>query len=235
MALPQINSSRYTVFVPGLNKEVEFRPYLVKEEKILMVAMESNDQKQILGAIKDVIQACVFDSINVNNLAVFDLEVLFLHLRAKSVGEKINVNVKCQDEECQLESPIEINLDDIKAPVIEKDDNVVMLSDDIGMTLRYPSFEDIQRFDPEYLEKIDGIMELLVLCIENIFDTEEVYENSSDKEKMEFIENLNTDQFQTISKFFDGMPSLKHDIEFTCVKCEKENKVELKGIQSFFT
>ena len=235
MALPQINSSRYTVFVPGLGKEVEFRPYLVKEEKILMVAMESNDQKQILGAIKDVIQACVFDSINVNNLAVFDLEVLFLHLRAKSVGEKINVNVKCQDEECQLESPIEINLDDIKAPVIEKDDNVVMLSDDIGMTLRYPSFEDIQRFDPEYLEKIDGIMELLVLCIENIFDTEEVYENSSDKEKMEFIENLNTDQFQTISKFFDGMPSLKHDIEFTCVKCEKENKVELKGIQSFFT
>mgnify|MGYP001327958454 FL=1 len=235
MALPQINSSRYTVFVPGLNKEVEFRPYLVKEEKILMVAMESNDQKQILGAIKDVIQACVFDNINVNNLAVFDLEVLFLHLRAKSVGEKINVNVKCQDEECQLESPIEINLDDIKAPVIEKDDNVVMLSDDIGMTLRYPSFEDIQRFDPEYLEKIDGIMELLVLCIENIFDTEEVYENSSDKEKMEFIENLNTDQFQTISKFFDGMPSLKHDIEFTCVKCEKENKVELKGIQSFFT
>ena len=235
MALPQINSSRYTVFVPGLNKEVEFRPFLVKEEKILMVAMESNDQKQILGAIKDVIQACVFDSINVNNLAVFDLEVLFLHLRAKSVGEKINVNVKCQDEECQLESPIEINLDDIKAPVIEKDDNVVMLSDDIGMTLRYPSFEDIQRFDPEYLEKIDGIMELLVLCIENIFDTEEVYENSSDKEKMEFIENLNTDQFQTISKFFDSMPSLKHDIEFTCVKCEKENKVELKGIQSFFT
>jgi len=235
MALPQINSSRYTVFVPGLNKEVEFRPYLVKEEKILMVAMESNDQKQILGAIKDVIQACVFDNINVNNLAVFDLEVLFLHLRAKSVGEKINVNVKCQDEECQLESPIEINLDDIKAPVIEKDDNVVMLSDDIGMTLRYPSFEDIQRFDPEYLEKIDGIMELLVLCIENIFDTEEVYENSSDKEKMEFIENLNTDQFQTISKFFDGMPSLKYDVEFTCIKCEKENKVELKGIQSFFT
>ena len=235
MALPQVNSSRYSVFVPGLNKEVEFRPYLVKEEKILMMAMESSDQKQILGAIKDVIEACVFDNINVNNLAVFDLEVLFLHLRAKSVGEKINVNVKCQDEECQLESPIEINLDDIKAPVIEKDDNVVMLSDDIGMTLRYPSFEDIQRFDPEYLEKIDGIMELLVLCIENIFDTEEVYENSSDKEKMEFIENLNTDQFQTISKFFDGMPSLKHDIEFTCVKCEKENKVELKGIQSFFT
>ena len=235
MALPQVNSSRYTVFVPGLGKEVEFRPYLVKEEKILMMAMESSDQKQILGAIKDVIEACVFDNINVNNLAVFDLEVLFLHLRAKSVGEKINVNVKCQDEECQLESPIEINLDDIKAPVIEKDDNVVMLSDDIGMTLRYPSFEDIQRFDPEYLEKIDGIMELLVLCIENIFDTEEVYENSSDKEKMEFIENLNTDQFQTISKFFDGMPSLKHDIEFTCVKCEKENKVELKGIQSFFT
>jgi hypothetical protein len=110
-----------------------------------------------------------------------------------------------------------------------------MLSEDIGLTLRYPSFEDIQKFDPEYLEKIDGIMELLVLCIDNIFDTENVYDNSSDKEKMEFIENLNTDQFQNISKFFDSMPSLKHDLKFTCSKCEKENKVELKGIQSFFT
>tara|TARA_B100000575_G_C23072602_1_gene617884 strand:- start:442 stop:1149 length:708 start_codon:yes stop_codon:yes gene_type:complete len=235
MALPQVNSSRYSVFVPGLNKEVEFRPYLVKEEKILMMAMESSDQKQILGAIKDVIEACVFDNINVNNLAVFDLEILFLHLRAKSVGERINVNMKCQGKDCGVETPIEIDLEDIKAPSIEPEDKIVMLSDEIGMTLRYPSFKDIQKFDPEYLEKIDGIMELLVLCIENIFDTEEVYENSTNKEKMEFIENLNTDQFQTISKFFDGMPSLKHDVEFTCIKCEKENKVELRGIQSFFT
>ena len=235
MALPQVNSSRYTVFVPGLGKEVEFRPYLVKEEKILMVAMESNDQKQILGAIKNVIEACVFEDIDVNKLAVFDLEVLFLHLRAKSVGERISVNVKCQAKECGFESPVEIDLDDIKSPEISDDDKIVMLSEDIGLTLRYPSFEDIQKFDPEYLEKIDGIMELLVLCIDNIFDTEEVYEDSSDKEKMEFIENLNTDQFQSISSFFDGMPSLKHDIKFTCVKCEHENKVELKGIQSFFT
>ena len=235
MALPQVNSSRYTVFVPGLGKEVQFRPYLVKEEKILMMAMESSDQKQILGAIKDVIEACVFDNIEVDNLAVFDLEVIFLHLRAKSVGERISVNMKCQEKDCGVESPIEIDLEDIKAPSIDPDDKIVMLSEDIGMTLRYPSFKDIQKFDPEYLEKIDGIMELLVLCIENIFDTEEVYENSSDKEKMEFVENLNTDQFQTISKFFDGMPSLKHDVEFTCVKCEKDNKVELRGIQSFFT
>ena len=235
MALPQVNSSRYTVFVPGLGKEVQFRPYLVKEEKILMMAMESSDQKQILGAIKDVIEACVFDNIEVDNLAVFDLEVIFLHLRAKSVGERISVNMKCQEKDCGVESPIEIDLEDIKAPSIDPDDKIVMLSEDIGMTLRYPSFKDIQKFDPEYLEKIDGIMELLVLCIENIFDTEEVYENSTNKEKMEFIENLNTDQFQTISKFFDGMPSLKHDVEFTCVKCEKDNKVELRGIQSFFT
>lgn len=234
MALPQLNNSKYSVFVPGLDKEVTFRPYLVKEEKILMIAMESNNQKQILGAIKDVIDACVFDDIDVNKLAVFDLEVLFLHLRAKSVGERISINVKCQDTECNFQSPVEVDLDDIKSPKITSDDKVVMLSEDIGLTLRYPSFEDIQRFDPEYLEKIDGIMELLVLCIDNIFDTEEVYEDSSDKEKMEFIENLNTDQFQSISSFFDSMPSLKHDLEFTCAKCEKENKVELKGIQSFF-
>jgi hypothetical protein len=220
MALPQVNSSKYTVFVPGLGKEVNFRPYLVKEEKILMMAMESNDQKQILGAIKDVIEACVFDNISVNKLAVFDLEVLFLHLRAKSVGERINVNVKCKSEDCKAETPVEIDLDDIE---------------DIGLTLRYPSFEDIQRFDPEYLEKIDGIMDLLVLCIDNIFDTEEVYEDSSDKEKMEFIENLNSSQFELIGGFFNDMPSLKHELKFNCIKCEEETKVELKGIQSFFT
>ena len=147
MALPQVNSSRYSVFVPGLDKEVEFRPYLVKEEKILMVAMESNNQKQILGAIKDVIEACVFDNINVNKLAVFDLEVLFLHLRAKSVGERISVNVKCQNPECGAESPVEVDLDDIKSPEISDDDRIVMLSEEIGITLRYPSFEDIQKFD----------------------------------------------------------------------------------------
>jgi hypothetical protein len=152
MALPQVNSSKYTVFVPGLGKEVNFRPYLVKEEKILMMAMESNDQKQILGAIKDVIEACVFDNISVNKLAVFDLEVLFLHLRAKSVGERINVNVKCKSEDCKAETPVEIDLDDIKTPEINPEDKVIMLSEDIGLTLRYPSFEDIQRFDPEYLE-----------------------------------------------------------------------------------
>ena len=113
-----------------------------------MVAMESNNQKQILGAIKDVIEACVFDNINVNNLAVFDLEVLFLHLRAKSVGERISVNVKCQDEECGIESPVEVDLDDIKSPDISDDDKIVMLSEDIGLTLRYPSFEDIQKLTP---------------------------------------------------------------------------------------
>lgn len=235
MALPQLNSSKYSVFVPGLDKEVQFRPYLVKEEKILMMAMESSDQKQILGAIKDVIEACVFDNINVNNLAVFDLETLFLNLRAKSVGERVNVNVRCQSEECNAETPVEVDLDEIEIPRIDPEDKIVMLTDDIGVTLRYPSFQDIQKFDPEYLEKIDGIMELLVLCIENIFDTEDVYEESSDKEKMEFIENLNTEQFQKIGTFFDGMPTLKHNLEWECPKCGNENKVELKGIQSFFT
>lgn len=235
MALPVLNSSKYSVFVPGLNQEVTFRPYLVKEEKILMMAMESNNQKQILGAIKDVIEACVFEKISVNKLAVFDLEVLFLHLRAKSVGERISVNMKCQNTECNSETPIEIDLEDINTPEINPNDRIVMLSDDIGLTLRYPSFEDIQRFDPEYLEKIDGIMELVVLCIDSIFDTEEVYEASSDKEKMEFLENLNSDQFQKIAGFFDSMPSLKHTLEFKCLKCDNDNKVELKGIQSFFT
>ncbi len=235
MALPQLNSARYQVYVPGLGKEVSFRPYLVKEEKILMIAMESNDQKQILAAVSDIIKACVLDDINVDNLAVFDVELLFINLRQKSVGEGINITMKCA--ECDTNNDIEVDLDKLDVPEIDEEDKTIMLTDDVGLTMRYPSFKDISAFKPEELEKVEGIMSLLKMCIVNIFDADEIHEKSdiSQKELDNFIDGMNSEQFQKLGSFFDNMPSIKTDLIFTCVNCGHENNTEVRGLQSFFT
>jgi len=235
MALPQLNTATYSVYVPGLGKDVSFRPYLVKEEKILMLAMESNDQKMILKAVKDIIQACVMDDVDVDNLAVFDVELLFINLRQKSVGEGIDVNIKCT--ECGTENPVELDLDKIDVPEIDQEKLVVMLTEDVGLQMRYPSFKDIQRFKPEELEKIDGIMALLQECIMSIFDSDEIHEadSLSKKELEEFINGMNSEQFAKLGGFFNDMPALKTEIKFKCAHCEAENLHELRGIQSFFT
>ena len=140
MALPQLNSARYEIVIPSQNRTVSYRPYLVKEEKILMVALESQDQGMIMRAIKDVIEQCVYDDIDVNKLAVFDIETLFLALRAKSVGENMDLKIKCT--ECESLVDVSVNVDDIEIPQINTD-NVVMLTETIGVTLRYPLFETI--------------------------------------------------------------------------------------------
>ena len=235
MALPQLNTSTYSVYVPGLAKEVSFRPYLVKEEKILMMAMESNDQKMILRAVKDIIEACVIDDIDVDNLAVFDVEILFINLRQKSVGEGIDVNVKCK--ECETENPVELDLDTMDVPKIDSEELIVMLTDDVGLQMRYPSFRDIQKYKPEELEQIDGIMSLLQECIVSIFDNDELHETDkiSSKELEDFINGMNSEQFAKLGAFFNDMPALRTKLEFTCAKCGTENSHELRGIQSFFT
>ena len=236
MALPQLNTVQYKVYVPGLAKEVTFRPYLVKEEKILMMAMESQDQNQILDAIKQVIKGCVIEDINVNKLAMFDVETIFLHLRSKSVGERITVQVKCALEECQGLNDNTIELDDIETPLLDGK-NIIELTDDVGMTLRYPSFDDMKSLQGQEVESIETVMKLIIGCIENIYDADNVYDSkdSTKKELEDFVEGLNSQQFEKVSSFFESMPALKYDLEFKCIKCEHENKVELKGIQSFFT
>ena len=236
MALPKLNTAQYQVYVPGLQKEVSFRPYLVKEEKILMMALESQDQKQVLNAIKMVISGCVVENINVNKLAMFDVETIFLHLRSKSVGERINIQIKCSSEECKALNDAEIELDDIEPPVIG-DDNIIKLTDEVGMTLRYPSFDDMKSLDTEKAESIESVMALIIQCIDNIYDENDVYpaQDSSKQELIDFVEGLNSAQFEQVSNFFEEMPALKYDLEFKCNTCNHENKVELKGIQSFFT
>ena len=235
MALPQLNNARYEVTIPSTGQTVTYRPYLVKEEKILMMAMESNDSKMIMKATSDVIKACVYEDIDIDKLAMFDIETLFIALRSKSVGESIDLNIKC--DECDAKNDLQISFDDIKMPEIDEDSKVIMVTDDVGITLRYPSFKDIGSMKPGTEESIEGAMNLVVQCIDNIFDDDGVYDakNETKKSLTDFVESLNNEQFVRLSEFFQDTPSLSYDMTFECVSCKHKNVQELRGLQSFFT
>ena len=147
MALPELNTARYTVEIPSTGQTVTYRPYLVKEEKVLMMAMESNDSKMIIQTIVNVIKSCIQDEIDIDSLAMFDIETLFLALRSKSVGEKVDLKIKC--EECEHRNEVQINFDDIQKPVIDDSEKRVMLTEDVGVVLKYPALKDVERFSAD--------------------------------------------------------------------------------------
>ena len=231
MALPQLNTAKYTTMVPSLKKEVTFRPYLVKEEKILMIAMESQDQKAIMRAVKEVIKSCVFDEIDVDKLAMFDIEALFLALRSKSVGEHVNIKLKC---ECEALTDVNINLDDISMGDIQYN-NVINLTDEVGVTMRYPALSDVENIDAE--GGIESMMDMIIKCMDSIYDTDAVHDvsNESKESVQSFLDSLNGEQFKKLAEFFEDLPSLNYNAEWDCVGCNKHNTMELKGIASFFT
>jgi len=233
MALPTLNAAKYRTVIPSLNKEVEYRPYLVKEEKILMIAMESKDQGQILRALKDVIKACIYDDIDVNKLAMFDLEALFLKLRGKSVGESTEIKIKCKH--CEAENHQEINFEEINMPVVTKQNNVIALTDDIGVTLRYPSVGGLERQDQK-ANQVDQAMNMIVECIESIYDSSNVYsaKDEGTKAVKEFVDSLNSAQFKKLTAYFEEMPAVTYDMNFDCIKCGETNEMELRGFDNFF-
>jgi len=235
MALPQLNNARYEVAIPSTGQTVTYRPYLVKEEKILMMAMESNDTKMIMNATSDVIKACVFEDLNLDALAMFDIETLFIALRSKSVGETVDLSIKCDD--CDNRNEVQVRFEDIKAPVVNNEDATIMVTDDVGITLRYPSFNDISNIKEGSAETIEGAMQLVTKCITSIFDDNGVYDakNETKKALTDFVESLNNEQFLKLSNFFSESPALTYDMEFKCSSCGKANSQELRGLQSFFT
>ena len=238
MALPKMSVPRYTVELPSTGEKLNMRPYLVKEEKVLMIALESNDPVQISEAVRSIIQTC-YELKSLDNLTVFDVEMLFLQLRAKSVGEEMKIQIKCKGEECGAMNPLDINIDDIKIYKPDSTDGTILFGDSngIGIKMKYPTAEVIGKLDPAKIESVEGIMDLIVDCIESIFDEDNVYSAKKEKREdlVEFIENLNTEQFKLVQAFFQDTPSVSYYSEFTCVKCKLENEVELKGLNSFFS
>ena len=241
MALPQVNASRYDTVIPSTGKKIEFRPFLVKEEKLLMIALESKDQKLILRTLKDVIGSCTFQTVVPEELASFDLEYLFLQLRSKSVGETAKISIKC--ENCDESANHNVNLEDIKMKMPQKKDKIVKLNDSIGIEFIYPSVNQMEQLNLEDIEslsaeeKMKATTDLIMLSIKNIFDDDEVYpaDNYTSDEIVDFIDGLNASQFSRITNFFSEMPALTHNLKWECKNCGHKNDIELRGLQSFFT
>jgi len=234
MALPKIAVARFGLELPSSSKRIQYRPFLVKEEKVLLMAAQSEDSLAMIEAVKDVINACT-DDVDVNVIPYFDLEYLFLNIRAKSVGEIVKLEyrhtggVNYNGISCEAVTPVEINLENVK---IEKDPEhtaKIQIDDKLGMEMRYPTINDIKTIS----EGSDEIS-MLAKCILSVYDNENVYEPDNLNDAISFIESLNNSQFAKIMKFVNTMPKLKHTFKYKCVGCGQEDTVVLEGMSDFF-
>ena len=238
MPLPKIATPVYELELPSTGKTIEYRPFLVKEEKVLVIALESEDTKQITTAIKNVIKNCIkTKGIKVEELPTFDIEYLFLNIRGKSVGEEIEVNVTCPDDG-ETQVPVTINLDDIEVQKNEEHSNRIKVDDSIMMEMKYPSLDQFIKNNFDFNDKnaMDQSFELIATCIDKVFTEDEVWavEDCSKKEIVDFLEQMNSSQFKEIEKFFETMPKLSHSITVKNPKTKKENVVVIEGLAGFF-
>ena len=238
MPLPKIATPIYELDLPSSGETVQYRPFLVKEEKLLVIALESEDTKQITTAIKTVIKNCILTkNVKVESLPTFDIEFLFLNIRGKSVGEEIEVNIICPDDS-ETQVPVKINLDDIKVQKSEDHTNRIKLDDSIVMEMKYPSLEQFIKNNFDFNDKnaMDQSFELIGSCIDKIYTEDEVWASVdvTKKELNEFLESMNSSQFKDIEKFFETMPKLSHTIKVKNPKTEVESEVVLEGLASFF-
>ena len=238
MPLPKISTPTYTLELPSSGQTIKYRPFLVKEEKLLVIALESEDTKQITNAIKVVIKNCISTKdIKVETLPTFDIEYLFLNIRGKSVGEQVDVNIICPDDS-ETNVSVSINLDDIKVQRSEEHINKIKVDNSIMMEMKYPSLEQFikNNFDFNNENAMEQSFDLISTCIDKIYTQDEVWSTAdvTKKELTEFLESMNSSQFKEIEKFFETMPKLSHKISVINPKTKVENEVVLEGLASFF-
>ena len=232
MALPALSSPEFITEIPSTKVKIKFRPFLVREEKILYMALEGGDATEIQNATIKVLNECILTpNVNVSDLATFDVEHLFLQLRGKSVGENVDVILRHQDSDCKETVNVSINLDDIKVTG-EITDGKIMLTDDIGIKMKYPRAGDINKLQ---VQEGMNIFHSIAYLVDFIYDKETVYNDYSVEEIAEWLEQLNQKQFQLITDFMNNMPKLSHEVEWTCNVCGEKEKIVLEGLQSFFT
>ena len=236
MALPKLTTPTYELEIPSTDEKIKYRPFLVKEEKILMMALESKSEKDITQAVKDIVSECTFNKVNIDNMPMFDVEYIFLQVRSKSVGEVSKLKLLCPDDK-KTYADVEVDLNEVKVQVGEDHTNKIDLGNGMGIIMQYPS---IDSFKDSGIRDINAsnMLEVISTCILQIYEEEgkKVY-NSKDqtsKELTDFIEQLNTKQFKDVQKFFETMPKLKHDITIKNPKTKKESKVTLTGLNDFF-
>ena len=238
MPLPKIATPTYELELPSTGQSVKYRPFLVKEEKLLVLALESEDTKQITTAIKTVLKSCVqTKGIKVETLPTFDIEFLFLHIRGKSVGEELELRIICPDDK-ETEVPLTLDIDEIKVVKNEEHNKQIKLDDNLMMELKYPSLDEFikNNFDFKEGNQMEQSFELIGTCIDKIYNEEEVWATAdcTKKEVKEFLESMNSSQFKDIEKFFETMPKLSHTIKVTNPKTKVESEVVLEGLASLF-
>ena len=252
MGLPTVTVPEYNLILPSTKKEYKYRPFLVKEEKVLLIAMESDDEKQIMDATINIIKSCLIGDINVDDLPLFDIEYIFLQLRGKAKGELLELKYKCP--KCEGSIPVGINIDDVKVKEKEGHTKKIELQDNLGIVMKYPNI-DIQKklLDmKDDAHNIEAMFESMIYCVDYIYDAESTYpaKDHTKKELTTFLESLSDNQFQKISNFFETAPALKHEIELHCKNqpkgketkgketkgkvCNYKEKIMLEGLASFF-
>ena len=236
MALPQVVLPTYELELPSNSKKIKYRPFVVKEEKLLLLALETNDEKQIENAVRSLLKGCIQSRVKVDDLALFDLEYIFLNIRAVSVGEVVQMNITCEDDG-STQVRYNLNLTDVKVNKPEGHSNKIMISDKMGLIMKYPSFEEFVKVSiMGQSPTADSVVEIMANCIDQIFDGEEVYDSSttSKKEFVEFIEKLTNKQFEEVQKFFNDAPALEHTIKVKNPNTGVLNEVTISGLSNFF-
>ena len=237
MALPIQSAPKYTISLPSDGKEVKFRPFLVKEQKLLMLAQEENDEGKTMEAIKDLIRTVTFQEVEPETLPIIDMEYLFLKIRAKSVGETANIKLTCNDASCPDESrgtgETVVNIDEVEV-VGDEPEMKIMINDEIGIEFRYPTVGDMGGV--EQLDQGSQTVEVIKKSIKSIYTEEDVFlaKDTSDKELTEFVENLTVQQLEKLGGFFQSLPRLQKDVSAKCNTCGKDIEKILIGLQNFF-
>jgi hypothetical protein len=236
MALPKLTTPTYELEIPSTDEKIKYRPFLVKEEKILMMAMESKNDSEIVRAVKDIVSECTFNKVPIESMPMFDIEYVFLNIRAKSVGETSTLNILCPDDK-KTYAKVDLDLNEVKVQVGDDHTNKIELGNGMGMIMKYPT---IDSFKDSGIKTINAsnMLEVIGTCILQIYEEEgkKVYDpkDQTKKELTDFIEQLNTKQFRLVQDFFDTMPQLKHEITVKNPKTKKESKITLTGLNDFF-
>jgi len=230
MSLPKINTPEYRLTIPSTDEEIRYRPFLVKEEKLLLIAQETGTDKATYEAIRNIITSCCLDPVDIDKLPLFDMEYIFLNVRAKSVGESVKLKVKCPVE-------VEVDLTNINVEMSDDHDARIQLTDNIGVLMQYPNFATITKVQKmEEGKETEQLFEMIASCMFQVWQGEETYDamDYTAKDKKEFLESLDHKQFEKLQIFFETMPTLKHEVEVTNPKTNVTSMVTLSGINAFF-
>tara|TARA_A100001011_G_scaffold130396_1_gene137413 strand:- start:2357 stop:3064 length:708 start_codon:yes stop_codon:yes gene_type:complete len=233
MALPKLNTPTYELELPSTGEKIKYRPFLVKEQKILMMAQEGSDENEIAEAMGNLVSDCTFGKIDAKVSPMFDIEYIFLKVRGKSVGDKIELNVTCPDDE-ETSAPVTIDIEEIQVHMLEDHTNEVNISDDIKVVLRYPVLSDMKNVKASS-NSVDRVFNVLNSCITSIHFGDDVYNkvDLTEKDINEFVDQFTSEQFDTMVKFFDTMPKMRHIVNVTNPKTKVTSEVVLEGLESF--